>query len=121
MNLKTDFNDLAYSMINSDFADIAQSLTVKTDSSVYDEETGEVMDFNTAGTVIQAIVGPFVNDKLEASDFEVGDLKAIVPVRALNVELFLQSDVFMLGTEEYKAINITKDASESVYTLQLRK
>ena len=79
------------------------------------------MDFNTAGSVVQAIVGPFINDKLEASDFETGDLQAIVPVTALNIDLFLQSDIFMLGTDEYKAINITKDASESVYKIQLRK
>ena len=121
MNLKTDFNLLAYEMINSDFADIAQSLTIKSDQSVYDEETGEVMDFNPAGSVVQAIVGPFINDKLEASDIEIGDLQAIVPTTALNVELFLQSDIFMLGSTEYKAINITKDASESIYKIQLRK
>lgn len=121
MNLKTDFNLLAYDLINNEFADIAQPLTVKTDNSVYDEETGEVIDFNPAGTVVNAIVGPFNNDKLEASDFETGDLQAVVPVTALNVELFLQSDIFMLGTDEYKAINITKDASESIYRIQLRK
>ena len=121
MNLKTDFNLLAYDLINKDFADIAQPLIVKTDESVYNEDTGEVMDFNPAGTVIQAIVGPFTNDKLEASDIEVGDLQAIVPVTALNVELFLQSDIFMLGADEYKAISITKDASESIYKIQLRK
>ena len=121
MNLKTDFNTLAYDMINDTFADIAQPLTVKTDSSVYDEESGEMIDFNNTGVVILAIVGPFTNDKFEASDIEVGDLQAIVPVNALTQELFLQSDTFILGSIEYTAINITTDASESVYTIQLRK
>jgi len=122
MNLKTEFNTLAYDMINDTFADISQSLTIKTDNSVYNEETGEVIDFNPIGLEVKAIVGPFRQDKLEASDYQVDDLQAIVPVTALtDVELFLQSDTFILNEIEYTAINILKDTSESVYTLQLRK
>ena len=121
MNMKTDFNTLAHSLINDTFADIAQTLTIKTDLSVYDEDSGEALDFDNPGTDVQAIIGPFDNSKYEASDYQVNDLQAIVPVTATDAELFLQSDTFVVDAIDYTAVNIVKDASESIYRIQLRK
>ena len=123
MNMKTEFNQLAYDMINDTFADVALDLTIINDASVYDEDTGETLDFNTPGVTIKAIIGPFDETKENGFSLQVGDLQAVIPVLALtiNEQLFLQSDTFEHGGSRYIAIAKQKDPSESVYRVQLRK
>lgn len=124
MSLKDDFNRLAHNLITDTFKSIAQQLSFKETKGLYDEESGEVIDFAFQGIALDAIVGPFQDIKNEIDDIQVGDLRAVISTKSIadnNIKMFLQSDSFMLGTDVYTAISIIKDPSESVYILQLRK
>lgn len=123
-NLKETFNNLSYDLITNTFSSISQKLGYKENKSVYDTESGEMIDFDMPGVVVDAIVGPFTVTRNEITDFQVGDLRAIVATKSLNeeqIKVFLQSDTFMIGEDVYTVINKVLDASESVYILQLRK
>lgn len=122
--MKTTFNDLAENLINNVFADIARGVTIQPSRSVYDEESGEVIDFEPETFTVKGIVGPFSETKSEVFDLQVGDVRAILPIKSLTpeyVDLFLNSDVIFIDGVSHKLLNSVIDASDSVYTLQLRK
>lgn len=125
MNMKTDFNDLAYKLITETFADVATTLNIDSSEAVYDEELGEILDFSDGGVNIQAIVGAFLNSKANTFDLEVGDVRAIIPINALKInnisDIFLQSDTVTHNGIPYTVIDTQKDPSESVLTIQMRK
>lgn len=121
MNMKTDFNNLAFDMINDTFEDLAVEVTFISDSSVYNETDGEMMDFGGDPTVVQAIVGPVFKNKQQGSDFESGDTRLIVPYISLSTEVFLQSDRCIVAGINYIIISKEVDASQSMYFMQLRK
>ena len=124
MSLKDTFNDIAYELINETFADIAQTVTIQPTSAVYDVSLGELIDFDLDPVLATAIVGPFIDDRNEIDNVQTGDLRAVIAIKSLSEsdrEIFLQSDTYKIGSDSYIAINNLKDASESVFILQLRK
>ena len=125
MNMKTDFNDLAQRLIEETFRDVATTLTLTVSNSVYDETTGESLDFDDDGIAILAIVGPFQNSKLNGFDLEVGDVRAILPMNTIRINnitaIFLQSDTVTHDNTVYTVVDTQKDPSESILTIQLRK
>ncbi len=125
MNKKTKFNNIAYKLIYVKFKDFQKTLNIKADDSSYDPTAGEWIDFEKDGVDIPGIPLTITDTMFNPSDLRVGDLAFLIHKPELTrlgiTELFLQTDVFTIDNIEYTLIALNEEASESTYTLQLRK
>jgi hypothetical protein len=121
MTLKTELNLVAKNLIEKTFESISVPVVIEPITTVYDEESGEIISFESTNITVKAIVGPFTSTRAETSSVQVNDLQAIIAVLDNDTDAILQNDHFQVGTETYLAVSKEIDASDSVIILQLRK
>jgi len=120
-NLKQEFIDLSFDLINDDFADIAVDVThVHPTQGSYDSEEGELFE-TFENTVVKAIVGPFNKTKANAQDVMIGDLQMILPKKNAPLAIDVSVDSMQVASVSYTIIQKTLDAAESTYIIQLRQ
>lgn len=124
MSFKDEMNDLAVELIeqDSDFKSISVTVTHrKPGLQSYDEETGEVYNYNSEWRIV-GIIGPFNDTQNNAQDVQIGDLQLITACKTAPALFEPQNDKIILSNNSlYSVLSVQTDASESVYILQLRK
>lgn len=135
-NLKTKFQALASSMINSRFGSVAQDVAViKPLRDGYDTETGLVIA-TTSQVNVKGTVTPWTEDNsaaLSSDTIVSNDIKLLIAYtdiaaldalilnpRAKILPLVADFHTFEINNIEYELVSFKLDAAQALYILRLR-